>query len=231
MLCSCPKLPKCRISWRPTKTWYQGRPTRTRWNRWGMKCSSVKSSFMRSNSSSRSVSVYLTESLASLGFSVRFLQIRDKDSFLCVLVCCTNFNLAPAATAKHIVWRRDGSSSSWLLQSGGEGAPQRGVEAVWGTEEKLWEGEEELHRGCYSPGTRSAYIFLCLNTHSANTMCVIITLHFFESFFFSVNPQKKAFQEDRAAWLKNQFLNMTPFTDRRRCSSSDGQSALSISMF
>ncbi|XP_041660008.1 synovial sarcoma, X breakpoint 2 interacting protein a [Cheilinus undulatus] len=40
--------------------------------------------------------------------------------------------------------------------------------------------------------------------------------------------EKKAFQEDRAAWLKNQFLNMTPFSDRRRCSSSDGQSALSI---
>lgn len=48
----------------------------------------------------------------------------------------------------------------------------------------------------------------------------------FECFFF---PQKKAFQEDRAAWLKSQFLNMTPFSDRQRCSSSDGQSALSIS--
>ncbi|XP_075954384.1 synovial sarcoma, X breakpoint 2 interacting protein a [Anarhichas minor] len=40
--------------------------------------------------------------------------------------------------------------------------------------------------------------------------------------------EKKAFEEDRASLLKNQFLNMTPFTDRRRCSSSDGQSALSI---
>lgn len=40
--------------------------------------------------------------------------------------------------------------------------------------------------------------------------------------------EKKAFEEDRASWLKNQFLNMTPFTDRRRCSLSDGQSALSI---
>ncbi|KAI4809763.1 hypothetical protein KUCAC02_018628 [Chaenocephalus aceratus] len=40
--------------------------------------------------------------------------------------------------------------------------------------------------------------------------------------------EKKTFEEDRASWLKNQFLNMTPFTDRRRCSSSDGQSALSI---
>ncbi|XP_035025750.1 synovial sarcoma, X breakpoint 2 interacting protein a isoform X1 [Hippoglossus stenolepis] len=40
--------------------------------------------------------------------------------------------------------------------------------------------------------------------------------------------EKKAFEEDRASWLKNQFLNMTPFIDRRRCSSSDGQSALSI---
>ncbi|XP_029309532.1 synovial sarcoma, X breakpoint 2 interacting protein a [Cottoperca gobio] len=40
--------------------------------------------------------------------------------------------------------------------------------------------------------------------------------------------EKKAFEEDRASWLKNQFLNMTPFTDRRRCSSSDGQSALSV---
>ncbi|MEQ2311910.1 Afadin- and alpha-actinin-binding protein [Ameca splendens] len=42
--------------------------------------------------------------------------------------------------------------------------------------------------------------------------------------------EKMAFEEDRAAWLKNQFLNITPFTDRRRCSSSDGQSALSIMM-
>ncbi|XP_029970697.1 synovial sarcoma, X breakpoint 2 interacting protein a [Salarias fasciatus] len=40
--------------------------------------------------------------------------------------------------------------------------------------------------------------------------------------------EKKAFEEDRASWLKNQFLNMTPFTDRRRCSLSDAQSALSI---
>ncbi|MEQ2225802.1 Afadin- and alpha-actinin-binding protein, partial [Ilyodon furcidens] len=40
--------------------------------------------------------------------------------------------------------------------------------------------------------------------------------------------EKMAFEEDRAAWLKNQFLNITPFTHRRRCSSSDGQSALSI---
>ncbi|XP_062260125.1 synovial sarcoma, X breakpoint 2 interacting protein a [Platichthys flesus] len=40
--------------------------------------------------------------------------------------------------------------------------------------------------------------------------------------------EKKAFEEDRASWLKTQFLNMTPFIDRRRCSSSDGQSALSI---
>lgn len=40
--------------------------------------------------------------------------------------------------------------------------------------------------------------------------------------------EKKAFEEDRASWLKNQFLNITPFTDRRRCSSSDGQSASSI---
>lgn len=41
--------------------------------------------------------------------------------------------------------------------------------------------------------------------------------------------QKRAFEEDRAAWLKNHFLNMTPFADRRRWSSSDCQSALSIS--
>ncbi|XP_026170164.1 synovial sarcoma, X breakpoint 2 interacting protein a [Mastacembelus armatus] len=39
--------------------------------------------------------------------------------------------------------------------------------------------------------------------------------------------EKKAFEEDRASWLKNQFLNITPFRDHRSCS-SDGQSALSI---
>ncbi|KAM4605443.1 synovial sarcoma, X breakpoint 2 interacting protein a isoform 2-T2 [Polymixia lowei] len=41
--------------------------------------------------------------------------------------------------------------------------------------------------------------------------------------------EKKAFEEDRASWLKNQFLNMTPFVDRKRQSLSDSQSsALSI---
>ncbi|XP_019739198.1 afadin- and alpha-actinin-binding protein-like [Hippocampus comes] len=41
--------------------------------------------------------------------------------------------------------------------------------------------------------------------------------------------EKKAFEEDRASWLKSQFLNMTPFANRSRCSSADGYSALSIS--
>ncbi|KAM3866243.1 uncharacterized protein ACN63O_009919 [Diretmus argenteus] len=40
--------------------------------------------------------------------------------------------------------------------------------------------------------------------------------------------EKKAFEEDRASWLKNQFLNMTPFVDRKRHSLSDCPSALSI---
>uniref|UniRef100_A0A147B0F0 Afadin-and alpha-actinin-binding protein n=1 Tax=Fundulus heteroclitus TaxID=8078 RepID=A0A147B0F0_FUNHE len=40
--------------------------------------------------------------------------------------------------------------------------------------------------------------------------------------------EKMAFEDDRAAWLKNQFLNITPFRDRRRGSSSDAHSALSI---
>lgn len=39
---------------------------------------------------------------------------------------------------------------------------------------------------------------------------------------------KRAFEEDRASWLKNQFLSMTPFAGRRRGSSSDGHSSLSI---
>ncbi|XP_061696342.1 synovial sarcoma, X breakpoint 2 interacting protein a isoform X2 [Syngnathoides biaculeatus] len=40
--------------------------------------------------------------------------------------------------------------------------------------------------------------------------------------------EKKAFEEDRASWLKSQFLNMTPFANRSRRSSTDGCSALSI---
>uniref|UniRef100_UPI003AAA24EF synovial sarcoma, X breakpoint 2 interacting protein a n=1 Tax=Centroberyx gerrardi TaxID=166262 RepID=UPI003AAA24EF len=42
--------------------------------------------------------------------------------------------------------------------------------------------------------------------------------------------EKKAFEEDRASWLKNQFLNMTPFVERKRHSVSESvsQSALSI---
>ncbi|XP_024129904.1 synovial sarcoma, X breakpoint 2 interacting protein a [Oryzias melastigma] len=40
--------------------------------------------------------------------------------------------------------------------------------------------------------------------------------------------EKRAFEEDRAAWLKHQFLSMTPFAERMRSSSSDGQSVLSV---
>ncbi|XP_062850667.1 synovial sarcoma, X breakpoint 2 interacting protein a [Trichomycterus rosablanca] len=39
--------------------------------------------------------------------------------------------------------------------------------------------------------------------------------------------ERKAFEEDRAAWLKTQFLNMTPFTERKRpASASRSQSSL-----
>ncbi|XP_070989357.1 afadin- and alpha-actinin-binding protein-like [Oncorhynchus clarkii lewisi] len=41
--------------------------------------------------------------------------------------------------------------------------------------------------------------------------------------------EKKAFEDDRASWLKNQFLNMTPFVDRKRHSASETQHALSTS--
>ncbi|XP_066548113.1 synovial sarcoma, X breakpoint 2 interacting protein a isoform X2 [Amia ocellicauda] len=41
--------------------------------------------------------------------------------------------------------------------------------------------------------------------------------------------ERKIFEEDRATWLKHQFLNMTPFVDRKRPQSSKSQSALSIS--
>ncbi|XP_041752375.1 synovial sarcoma, X breakpoint 2 interacting protein a isoform X2 [Coregonus clupeaformis] len=41
--------------------------------------------------------------------------------------------------------------------------------------------------------------------------------------------EKRAFEEDRASWLKNQFLNMTPFVDRKRHSTSETPRALSIS--
>uniref|UniRef100_A0A8C7MTW2 SSX family member 2 interacting protein n=1 Tax=Oncorhynchus kisutch TaxID=8019 RepID=A0A8C7MTW2_ONCKI len=41
--------------------------------------------------------------------------------------------------------------------------------------------------------------------------------------------EKKAFEEDRASWLKNQFLNMTPFVDRKRHSASETQHALTTS--
>ncbi|XP_055722259.1 afadin- and alpha-actinin-binding protein-like isoform X1 [Salvelinus fontinalis] len=41
--------------------------------------------------------------------------------------------------------------------------------------------------------------------------------------------EKKAFEEDRASWLKNQFLNITPFVDRKIHSASETQHALSTS--
>ncbi|KAG9274782.1 afadin- and alpha-actinin-binding protein-like isoform X1 [Astyanax mexicanus] len=40
--------------------------------------------------------------------------------------------------------------------------------------------------------------------------------------------ERKAFEEDRAVWLKTQFLNMTPFVDRKRPAVSESRSAFTI---
>ncbi|XP_067308375.1 synovial sarcoma, X breakpoint 2 interacting protein a isoform X2 [Pseudorasbora parva] len=40
--------------------------------------------------------------------------------------------------------------------------------------------------------------------------------------------ERKSFEEDRAAWLKTQFLNMTPFVDRKRPALPEPHSALSV---
>ncbi|XP_072543170.1 synovial sarcoma, X breakpoint 2 interacting protein a isoform X2 [Salminus brasiliensis] len=40
--------------------------------------------------------------------------------------------------------------------------------------------------------------------------------------------ERKAFEEDRAQWLKTQFLNMTPFVDRKRPAMTESRGALSI---
>ncbi|KAK7158448.1 hypothetical protein R3I94_004920 [Phoxinus phoxinus] len=41
--------------------------------------------------------------------------------------------------------------------------------------------------------------------------------------------ERKCFEEDRAAWLKTQFLNMTPFVDRKRPALPEPHSASSVS--
>ncbi|MFT7801581.1 afadin- and alpha-actinin-binding protein isoform X1 [Arapaima gigas] len=41
--------------------------------------------------------------------------------------------------------------------------------------------------------------------------------------------ERKAFEEDRATWLKHQFLNMTPFIDHKKPQTSNSHSALSKS--
>ncbi|KAJ8376405.1 hypothetical protein SKAU_G00069850 [Synaphobranchus kaupii] len=40
--------------------------------------------------------------------------------------------------------------------------------------------------------------------------------------------ERKAFEDDRANWLKHQFLNMTPFAERTKSHTSKSQSALSV---
>ncbi|KAJ8408506.1 hypothetical protein AAFF_G00259200 [Aldrovandia affinis] len=40
--------------------------------------------------------------------------------------------------------------------------------------------------------------------------------------------ERKAFEEDRATWLKHQFLNMTPFAERKKPHTSKSQSASSV---
>ncbi|XP_029562136.1 afadin- and alpha-actinin-binding protein isoform X3 [Salmo trutta] len=44
-----------------------------------------------------------------------------------------------------------------------------------------------------------------------------------------LSHERKAFEEDRATWLKHQFLNLTPFGDQMKPQMSKSQSALSVS--
>ena len=43
-----------------------------------------------------------------------------------------------------------------------------------------------------------------------------------------LNLQRKAFEEDRAVWLKHQFLNMSPFADLKKPKMSKSKSAFQI---
>ncbi|CAB1324743.1 unnamed protein product, partial [Coregonus sp. 'balchen'] len=43
-----------------------------------------------------------------------------------------------------------------------------------------------------------------------------------------LSHERKAFEEDRATWLKHQFLNLTPFGDQTKPQMSKSQSALSV---
>uniref|UniRef100_A0A673XAV3 SSX family member 2 interacting protein n=1 Tax=Salmo trutta TaxID=8032 RepID=A0A673XAV3_SALTR len=43
-----------------------------------------------------------------------------------------------------------------------------------------------------------------------------------------LSHERKAFEEDRATWLKHQFLNLTPFGDQMKPQMSKSQSALSV---
>lgn len=42
------------------------------------------------------------------------------------------------------------------------------------------------------------------------------------------NLQRKAFEEDRATWLKHQFLNLSPFADSKKPPMSKSKSAFLI---
>ncbi|XP_038819706.1 synovial sarcoma, X breakpoint 2 interacting protein a isoform X3 [Salvelinus namaycush] len=53
--------------------------------------------------------------------------------------------------------------------------------------------------------------------------------HNFTDAAIRLGHEKKAFEEDRALWLKNQFLNMTTFVDHKRHSTSETPRALSVS--
>ncbi|KAM4629488.1 afadin- and alpha-actinin-binding protein-like isoform 2-T2 [Polymixia lowei] len=44
-----------------------------------------------------------------------------------------------------------------------------------------------------------------------------------------LSHERKAFEEDRATWLKHQFLNLTPFADQKKPQMSKSKSAFSVS--
>lgn len=107
-------------------------------------------------------------------------------------------------------WRRR-SASKW---SGGSLRSRR---------ETLRKRGTTSQRLLFASAGRYFLLLLLMSSRRLFQSCVL-SWHFVRCIL-----QKRAFEEDRAAWLKNHFLNLTPFTDRRRWSSSDCQSALSVS--
>lgn len=134
-----------------------------------------------------------------------------------------------AAADKLSMWWGDGVPAEQLLHVAGERPSQRRVEDARGAEKDLWEGEEKLYRSSHKTKLwGDSNVSLKAGVKWSILFYAVYFVFIFDMNCIWLKLQRKAFEEDRAMWLKHQFLKFSPFEESKKSHMSKSKSAFLI---